>query len=258
MQADTVAGEVRPRVILVTGAGSGIGAACCWRLAGPGTCILVHTRRNVEGAERTAAAVRERGGAAEVMLGDIADPALPESLVARALASFGRLDVVIAAAGFADKTPFAEATDAVFAKSLDGVLWGFLRTARAALPHLVRAEAPRIIAVSSFVAHVFRTDVTAFPASAAAKAGVEALVRALAIEAAKSGITVNAVSPGYTRKDPGAHAALSPAQWETVAARIPLGRLGTPEEVAAAIAFLASPEASYITGQVIHVNGGLV
>lgn len=245
----------RPRVVLVTGAGSGIGAACCRRLAAPGTAILVHTRRNAEGAVRVAAAVRDRGGAAEAMLGDIADPALPEALVAAAVARFGGLDVVVHAAGFADRTLMAEATDATFAKSLDAVLWGFIRLARAALPHL---DQGRVVAISSFVAHVFRTDVATFPASAAAKAGMEALVRALAVEAAAKGTTVNAVSPGYTRKDPGAHAALTPAQWEAVTAKIPLRRLGTPEDVAAMVGFLASPEAGYVTGQVIHVNGGLI
>jgi NAD(P)-dependent dehydrogenase (short-subunit alcohol dehydrogenase family) len=244
------------RIVLVTGAASGIGAACCRRLAAPGTAILVHTRKNAEGAERVAAAVRDAGGEAEVVLGDMADPALPPALVARAVERFGGLDVVIAAAGFADKTPFAEASDAVFAKSLDAVLWGFLRLARAALPAL--REQGRVVAISSFVAHVFRTDVPTFPASAAAKAGVEALVRALAVEAAAKSITVNAVSPGYIRKDPGAHASLSPAQWEAVTAKVPLRRLGTPEEVAAMAAFLASPEAGYVTGQVVHVNGGLI
>jgi NAD(P)-dependent dehydrogenase (short-subunit alcohol dehydrogenase family) len=105
---------------------------------------------------------------------------------------------------------------------------------------------------------VFRTDVATFPASAAAKAGMEALVRALAVEAAAKGTTVNAISPGYTRKDPGAHAALTAAQWEAVMAKIPLKRLGTPEDVAAMAGFLASPEAGYVTGQVLHVNGGLI
>jgi NAD(P)-dependent dehydrogenase (short-subunit alcohol dehydrogenase family) len=217
--------------------------------------VLVHTRKNAEGAARIAAAVRERGGLAETMLGDIADPALPAALVARAVERFGGLDVVIHAAGFADKTPFAEAADATFAKSLDAVLWGFIRLARAALPHL---DEGRIVAISSFVAHVFRTDVATFPASAAAKAGMEALVRALAVEAAAKGTTVNAISPGYTRKDPGAHAALTPAQWEAVTAKIPLKRLGTPEDIAAMAGFLASAEAGYVTGQVLHVNGGLI
>lgn len=245
----------RQRVVLVTGAGSGIGAACCRRLAAPGTAILVHTRRNAEGAGRVADAVQARGSLAETMLGDIADPTLPAALVARAVERFGGLDVVIHAAGFADKTPFAEATDATFAKSLDAVLWGFIRLARAALPHLNEG---RIVAISSFVAHVFRTDVATFPASAAAKAGMEALVRALAVEAAAKGTTVNGISPGYTRKDPGAHAALTPAQWDAVTAKIPLKRLGTPEDVAAMAAFLTSPEAGYVTGQVLHVNGGLI
>jgi NAD(P)-dependent dehydrogenase (short-subunit alcohol dehydrogenase family) len=245
----------RPRVVLVTGAGSGIGAACCRRLAAPATAFLVHTRKNVEGADRVAADLRDHGAEAEVMLGDIADPAVPAALVARAMERFGGLDVVIHAAGFADKTPFAEASDAVFAKSLDAVLWGFIRLARAALPCL---ENGRIIAISSFVAHVFRTDVATFPASAAAKAAVEALVRALAVEAAARGVTVNAVSPGYTRKDPGAHAALTAEQWEAVTAKIPLRRLGTPDDVAAMVGFLASAEAGYVTGQVFHVNGGLI
>ncbi|MGG5818971.1 SDR family NAD(P)-dependent oxidoreductase [Falsiroseomonas sp. HW251] len=243
------------RVVLVTGAGSGIGAACCRRMAAPGTSFLLHTRKNAEGLERVAAAARDAGAEAEVMLGDIADPALPDALVSRAVERLGRLDVLVFAAGFADKTRVADMPDAVLGKSLDAVLWGFLRTARTALPHLRNG---RILAISSFVAHVFRTDVSTFPASAAAKAGMEALVRALAVEAAASGTTVNAVSPGYTRKDPGAHAALSAAQWDAVTAKIPMRRLGTPEDVAGMVNFLASTEAGYVTGQVVHVNGGLV
>lgn len=246
------------RVILVTGAATGVGAACARHLGAPGTAVLVHTRKNADALDRTAQFIRDAGGEAAVMLGDVADPAVPAALVARAVELYGGLDVVVSAAGFADKTPFAEAGDAVFAKSLDAVLWAFLRLARAALPHLATRPAPRILAISSFVAHVFRTDTTAFPASAAAKGAMEAAVRALAIEAARSGITVNAVAPGYTRKDPGAHASLTPAQWDAVIAKVPMGRLGTPDDVAAMVAFLASDKAGYVTGQVIHVNGGLV
>jgi len=246
------------RVILVTGAAIGIGAAVCRRMAGPGTAFLVHTRKNREGAEATAEAIRAEGGLAEIMLGDISQPDTPAALVAEAKSRFGRLDVVVANAGFADKTPLLQADDAQFARTLDTVLWGFIRLARAALPELAQGQDARLIAISSFVAHVFRQDVNTFPATAAAKAGVEALVRALAVDFARQGITVNAVAPGYTQKDPGAHAAYSAEQWKAVAEKVPLGRLGTPDDVASLVNFVASPEASYITGQVMHVNGGLI
>lgn len=244
------------RRVLVTGAASGIGAATARALARPGVALALHTRKNVEGIARVAEEVRARGGVAHPFLSDLAAPEAAERLVADATAALGGMDVLVSNAGFADRTPVAALTDQGFAASLDAILWAFLRLARAARPHLEAGEAPRLVAVSSFVAHLFRHDATVFPASAAAKAGVEALVRALAMEWAPR-ITVNAVAPGYTQKDPGAHAAMTPAQWEAIAARIPLRRLGTPAEVADAIAWLASPGAGYVTGQVIHVNGGI-
>lgn len=245
------------RVILVTGAASGIGAACCARLAGPGVAVIAHTRRNAAGLERTLAAVRAKGAEAVAAMGDLADPATAVALAETAAARFGRLDVLVSNAGFADRTAVADLTDAVFARSLDAIQWGFLRLARAALPALRAGREARVVAVSSFVAHSFRTDVPVFPASAAAKAGMEALVRALAIELAPS-VTVNCVVPGFVRKDSGAHAAVDPEAVRRNLARIPVGRVGEPGEIAAAVAFLASAEAGYITGQALHVDGGLV
>jgi len=248
----------RPRVVLVTGAASGIGAAVCRRLAAPGVALAVHTRRNEANAEAVAATARESGAATEIFLADLADPASPADLVARTVARFGHLDVLVSNAGFADRTPIATLDDAAFARSLDAIQWAFFRLARAAIPHLRTAQDPRIVAVSSFVAHTFRNGVPAFPASASAKAGLEALVRALALELAPANITVNAVVPGFIRKDTGAHVALDPAASARRDQHIPLGRIGLPEEVAAAIAFFVSPDAAYITGQALHVDGGLV
>lgn len=244
------------RRVLVTGAASGIGAAACRLLAAPGIAIAVHTRSNREGAERTAAAVREKGGVAHLVLGDLEDAAAPARIVAESAAALGGLDVLVANAGFADRTPVGQLTAAAFARSQAVIAQGFLALAQAAQPHLAAGQEPRLIAVSSFVAHVFRTDTPTFPASAAAKAAVEALVKALAIEWAPK-VTVNAVVPGYTRKDAGAHRALTDAQWQETLARIPLRRLGEPEDVAAGIAFLASPAARYVTGQLLHVDGGI-
>jgi 3-oxoacyl-[acyl-carrier protein] reductase len=174
------------------------------------------------------------------------------------VAAFGGLDVLVSNAGFADRTALASLTDAAMTASMEAIPSAFFRLARAAIPRLGAARDARVIAVSSFVAHAFRTDTTVFAASAAAKAALESLVRALAIELAASGVTVNAVVPGFIRKDPGAHVAIDPERLRQQVAVVPLGRVGLPDEVAAAIAFLASAAAGYITGQALHVDGGLV
>jgi 3-oxoacyl-[acyl-carrier protein] reductase len=244
------------RRILITGSASGIGAATARALAAPGMAFALHTRANRQGVERTADAVREAGGTAALIFGDLEDAGAPEGIVIEAAAALGGLDVLVANAGFADRTPVASLTAAGFVKSQAVIAQGFFALAQAAYPFLAAGTAPRLIAVSSFVAHLFRTDTPTFPASAAAKAAVEALVKALAIEWSP-GITVNAVAPGYTRKEAGAHRALNDAQWQETLGRIPLRRLGEPAEVAAAIAFLASEGAGYITGQVLHVDGGI-
>ena len=249
---------MRDRVVLVTGAASGVGAAVCRAMAGPGVAILAHTRRNAAGLDATRLAIEAAGGKVATVLGDLGEPAVAGRLVQAAVETFGGLDVLVSNAGFADRTKVEDLTDEGFARSVDAIQWGFLRLARAAMPALRAASEARIVAVSSFVAHAYRLDVPIFPASAAAKAGMEALVRALAIELAPDRVTVNAVVPGFIRKDAGAHAALPPEVAQRNAARVPLGRIGEPAEVAAAIAFLASPVAGYITGQALHVDGGLV
>ncbi|MSP02186.1 MAG: SDR family oxidoreductase [Acetobacteraceae bacterium] len=246
------------RTILVTGGASGIGAAICRALAAPGTAVLIHTRRNQEGVDRVAAEVAAAGAKVSVILADLTVPEAAAAVVQAAIERFGRLDVLVSNAGFADRTPFAALSDVAMTASVEAIQGAFFRLARAAIPSLRVATDPRVVAVSSFVAHAYRTNVATFPASAAAKAGLEALVRALAVELGRDGVTVNAVAPGFIRKDAGAHRAIGAGTLTDQSANIPLGRIGLPAEVAAAVAFLASPAAGYITGQILHVDGGLV
>jgi len=242
---------------IVTGAASGIGAEIARRMASPGARLFLHTRKNQAGLDRIAAEARQAGAAVETRLGDLADPVEGAALVAAAAEAFGGIDRLVANAGFADRRAIADLPADGLAASFTPIVDAFFRMAQAASPYLARSKNGRVVAISSFVAHRFPPTGDLFPASAAAKAALEALARALAAELAGQGVTVNIVAPGYTQKDPGAHAALAPERWREIAARIPFHRLATPADVAAAVQYFLSEDAGYVTGQIIHVDGGL-
>lgn len=248
------------RVALVTGAASGIGRATAG-LIGPGLAgLALHTRGESDISRgrlaEVAAGVRAAGCEVIELYGDLAQAGTGERLVTDTLARFGRLDQLVSNAGFSDRRPIADLSRADLDKAHATMAGAFFELARAAMPALKASPAGRLVLVSSFVAHRFVAGGN-FPSSAAAKAAAEALAKALAAELAPDGVTVNAVLPGYTRKD-GGHSALNPDAWKRAAEITPMGRLGEPGDVAHLIQFLLSEKARHITGQCIAVDGGLL
>lgn len=240
--------ELNGRVALVTGASRNIGRAIALALASGGAGIVVHAGQDRDGAEETARLIRAAGGRAETVLGDLTDPAVPKGLVTASLEAFGALDILVSNASVrpeADIQSLAfETWRHVMALTLDAA---FL-LAQAALPALEKSSAGSIILIGGMTGQSGAKDRLHV---VAAKAGLTGFGKALAHDLGPSGITVNTVSPGLietkrTTAEPAHHASRTN----------PLGRRGTPEEVADAVRMLAGPAARFITGQTLHVNGG--
>jgi 3-oxoacyl-[acyl-carrier protein] reductase len=233
---------------LVTGASGGIGAAIARALHAQGAIVgLSGTRR--EALEALAA---ELGARAHVLPANLADPAAPDALVAAAEAAMGGLAILVNNAGLTRDGLALRMKDEDWDTVLAVDLSAAFRLSRAALKGMLRRRTGRILSIGSIVGATGNPGQANY---AAAKAGLVGMSKALALEVAARGITVNVIAPGFIVTP--MTDALTAEQKAALASRIPLGRLGRPEDIAAAVVYLASDEAGWITGAVLHVNGGM-
>lgn len=239
------------RAALVTGGSRGIGYAVALRLAREGARVAVCSRR-ADAAEQAARQISAETGAEVVgWEGDVAQPQTAERLVAAALERFGKLEILVNNAGITRDQLLLRMSDEDFDQVLKTNLYGVYRMSRAALRPMLRQRHGRIVNLSSVAGLVGNPGQCNYAAS---KAAIVGFTRSLAREVASRGITVNAVAPGFIETEMTAER--TPKE-QALASQIPMGRLGRPEEVASAVAFLASDEASYITGHVLVIDGGL-
>jgi 3-oxoacyl-[acyl-carrier protein] reductase len=240
------------RTVVVTGGSRGIGRAVCRAFAGPQTRIYFNYRSGVAAAEETCELVRQHSGQAECLAADVASEEDTRRFFQRVLEDTGRVDVLVNNAGITRDGLLARMKksdwEAVIAVNLGGVF----NFTKAAVKPMMKQRAGRIVNITSVVGVSGNAGQSNY---AAAKAGIIGFTKSLAKELASRNITANAVAPGFVETD--MTAALSENARSAMLAMIPLNRPGTVDEVAAAVKFLASDAAAYITGQVLHVSGGL-
>lgn len=244
--------DLSGKTALVTGGSRGIGSAAAEILARQGARVILTYVRDAEAAQRTVQSIEAAGGRAEAEKLDVASFASSEATVAALVKRLGGLDILVANAGIAVDSLLLRLKETDLDAILNVNLKGALACAQAAIKPMMRARSGRIIFVSSVVGQMGNAGQVAYAASKAALIGA---AKSLAREYASRNITVNALAPGYVDTDMTAN--LEPALRQAMLATVPLGRTAKAPEIGAAIAFLASEEAGYITGQVLAVNGGM-
>jgi len=244
----TLAGQVA----IVTGASRGIGAAIARDLGAAGWHVVVGYRTHQGDADAVVAAIKAKGGTADALGFDVADGAAVDAAVRDVVARLGKVDVLVNNAGVSADALIVRITDDQWQRVLDVNLKGVFHCTKAVARPMMRARSGRIINLSSVVGVTGNTGQAAY---AAAKAGIIGFTKSTARELASRNITANVVAPGFIETD--MTETLDADARDMYRAMIPLGRLGRGEDVAAAVTFLAGPGASYITGQIIHINGGM-
>jgi 2-hydroxycyclohexanecarboxyl-CoA dehydrogenase len=239
------------QVAIVTGAASGIGRATAVRLAAEGAAVVI-ADVNEQGADDVAKSISEGGGRAIALQVDVTDAPGVRAMTERAIAAFGKVDILVSNAGWDRAGPFADTDEQLWDRVIAINYRGHLATCHAALPHMRERGAGRIITVASDAGRVGSSGEVVY---SGAKGAVIAFTKGLAREVARYGINVNCVAPGLV--DTPLLAEMPEKLIAAIVRSIPLRRTGVPDEIAAAICFFASPDAAYITGQTLSVNGGL-
>jgi 3-oxoacyl-[acyl-carrier protein] reductase len=243
----------KERIALVTGASTGIGAATAIKLSQCGVKLAVNYFRSEAEAKKVSASIRSQGGSALLVQADVRDAQQVTDMVARTLREFGKIDILVNnAGGLPKRVPVLEMDGPLWDELMDLNLRSTFYCSKAVAPHMIKKGYGRIVNVSSVAA--FTGGGKNATVYAAAKAGVNGFTKGLAKELAPYGITVNSVAPGFI--DTAFHLKARTGSFDQFLPSIPLKRVGTPEEVASVIAYLASDDSSYVTGSVFHVNGG--
>lgn len=243
--------EFAGKVALITGGARNIGRAISLSLAAGGATVMVNANTSREAGEETVAMITKAGGKAALYMADVTDPQQVEQLVAATVTRFGRIDMVVNNAAIRAETPFEKIPYEEWKRVISIVLDGAFLTTQAALPHLIKAGGGAVVNIGGLTGHkgaLHRSHVVA------AKGGLAAMTKAVAIDLADKNITVNCVVPGTVETVRGLPGA--PPRPDHRVSLPPAGRRGAPEEIAAMVRMLCGPDARYITGQSIHINGG--
>ena len=247
--------KLKDKVAIVTGSSRGIGKAIAKRFSAEGAKVVVNYRQSGDLAEAVVNDLHSSGGEAISVQADVSERAQTDYLRDEALGAFGQIDILVSNAGIVIDKPYIESTEEDWDAAINSNLRGFFNVSQSVLPHMIERKYGRVIATGSIINEVADFGGNKYSVCTASKGGILNMMHPVAAEMARHGITVNSVSPGYIATE--MLGEIDAEGLEEALRLVPMRRYGKPEEIAAAMSFLASDDAAYITGQTIRVNGGM-